>query len=369
MKKINLCMIVKDEAHIIERCLDSVKPLIDEVVIVDTGSTDNTIEVINNFLKKENLPGKIIEDPWKGFAHGRTLALKEAKKTNCEYALMIDADEVLTFQKDFDIKKFKESLSFDIYNIPTKMADTVYYRPTLTSNKKDFKYKGVVHEFLDGEGTRDFINYEKNFYNHPIQDSARNKNPRKFQDDAKLLEEALEAETDEFLRSRYTFYAAQSHKDSNSPGKALDFYMQRMNMGHWEEESYQSCIKAGMIQEQLGYPDNVIISTYLKGLEFSGSRVEAYHYLAKYCRTHDRNHLAYLMSKEGLGKNIKKHFLFTEKWIYDYGMLDEFSIAAYWSNHYQESYDACLELLQNAFVPHSHLPRIEKNLNFAKSKL
>ena len=173
-------MIVKDEAHIIERCLDSVKLLVDEVVIVDTGSTDNTIEVINNFLKKENLPGKIIEDSWKGFAHGRTLALKEARKTNCEYSLMIDADEVLTFQKSFDIKKFKEALSFDIYNIPTKMADTVYYRPTLTSNKKDFKYKGVVHEFLDGEGTKDYVNYEKNFYNHQYKTVLEIRTPANF---------------------------------------------------------------------------------------------------------------------------------------------------------------------------------------------
>ena len=50
MKTINLCMIVKDEAHVIERCFDSVRPLIDEILIVDTGSTDDTVSVINNYL-------------------------------------------------------------------------------------------------------------------------------------------------------------------------------------------------------------------------------------------------------------------------------------------------------------------------------
>ena len=61
--------------------------------------------------------------------------------------------------------------------------------------------------------------------------------------------------------------------------------------------------------------------------------------------------------------------MFTEKWIYDYGMLDEFSIAAYWAGNYQESYDACQELLQNPFVPKKQLPRIEKNLSFSKDKV
>jgi glycosyltransferase involved in cell wall biosynthesis len=364
-------MIVKDEAHVIERCLNSVKPLIDEVVIVDTGSTDDTIKVINNFLKRENLAGKITETTWQGFAHGRSLALEEARKTNCDYSLMIDADEVLKFKNNFNVEKFKESLSFDIYDIPTNMVGTIYYRPTLTCNKREFKYKGVVHEFLDGGDfqTRGCIDHETQFYNHPIQDSTRNKNPRKFQDDAKLLKEALETEKDDFLRSRYTFYAAQSHKDCNELGKALDLYLQRMEMGHWEEESYQSCLKAGTIQEQLGYPEEIIISTYLRGLEFNNSRAEAYHYVAKYCRLNGRNHLAYLMSKQGLTKKIKRHFLFTEKWIYDYGIQDEFSIAAYWAGHYGESYEHCKQLLQNPLLPKEQLQRIQSNLKFAKDKL
>ncbi len=364
-------MIVKDEAHVIERCLESVKPLIDEVVIVDTGSTDNTIEVINNFLKRENLAGKITETVWQGFAHGRSLALEEARKTDCDYSLMIDADEVLKFQDEFDVQKFKESLVHDIYDIPSNMAGTVYYRPTLTSNLIKFKYRGVVHEFLDGYNfqTRGSVNLPTQFYNHPIQDSTRNKNPRKFQDDAKLIEEALETETDDFLRARYTFYAAQSHKDCNQLGKALDFYFQRMEMGHWEEECYQSCLKAGLLQEQLGYPKDVIISTYLRGLEFNSSRAEIYHYLAKYCRLNGRDHFAYLMSKEGLTKKIKKHFLFTETWIYNYGIQDEFSIAAYWSGHYSESLEYCQRLLFNKTLPEEQLPRIQTNLDFAKSKM
>ena len=66
-----LNMIVKDEAHIIQRCLASVKPLIDSWLIVDTGSTDGTQTVIREIL--HDVPGEIVERPWVNFAHNRAI--------------------------------------------------------------------------------------------------------------------------------------------------------------------------------------------------------------------------------------------------------------------------------------------------------
>lgn len=370
-KSINLCMIVKDEAHIIKRCLDSVKPLIDKVLVVDTGSSDNTIQVINDWIKKENMTGKVFKEPWKGFAHNRTLALRKSQQIGCDYSLMIDADEVLNFNKNFDSVKFKQSLNKDYYNVPTKTSGLFYYRPTLTSNKKNFKYTAIIHEYLEpppGSSHAD-ISYETEFWNTPIQDSSRNNDPRKFHKDAQLLEEALATEKDDFLRSRYTFYLANSYRDAGIPHLALPRYLERAEMGFWEEERYLSCLEAARLKEQLNHSEDSIISTFLKSQEHSPNRAEALHGAVKYCRTHNRNQLAYMLGKEGINKTFNSSFLFSEMWIYDYGMVDEFSIAAYWAEHYQESYDACQELLQNVSVPSSYLPRIERNLKFAKDKL
>jgi glycosyltransferase involved in cell wall biosynthesis len=80
MKTISLCMIVKNESHVIERCLNSVKSLIDYVFIVDTGSTDNTIEVINNWLTTNSIIGQVISEEWKNFSHNRSFALSELRK-------------------------------------------------------------------------------------------------------------------------------------------------------------------------------------------------------------------------------------------------------------------------------------------------
>ena len=77
-------MIVKNESPVIEKCLASVKGMIDYWVIVDTGSTDGTQQIIKNFMK--DVPGKLYERPWVNFAHNRNEALDLARnKTDYAY--------------------------------------------------------------------------------------------------------------------------------------------------------------------------------------------------------------------------------------------------------------------------------------------
>ena len=91
-------MIVKNEAHIIQRCLDSVRPFIDHWLIVDTGSTDGTQQLIRQHLR--DLPGELFERPWKNFGHNRTEAL-ELARGRADYLFVIDADEVLQLPADY----------------------------------------------------------------------------------------------------------------------------------------------------------------------------------------------------------------------------------------------------------------------------
>ena len=136
-KKIGLCMIVKNESKIIERCLNSVKPLIDYVCIVDTGSTDDTIDVINNWMKSNDIEGQVIFEPWQNFAYNRSFAMEKIReKKYIEYVLMIDADEILTYEEGLDFSKIKENLSFDLYNMNCKLGGVEYLRTSITKNKK-----------------------------------------------------------------------------------------------------------------------------------------------------------------------------------------------------------------------------------------
>lgn len=370
MKTIGLCMIVKNEAHVIERCLDSVKRLLDYVLIVDTGSDDGTPQVINNWLKSNNLPGEVVIEPWKNFAYNRTFALKKLReKEDIDYALMIDADEILVFEDDFDTSNFKNTLHAEIYDIITNMGGFTYNRPTLTSNKRQSRYEGVVHEFLsfeDGAGSRDTA---RGFYNKPIQDSARNRSANKFLKDAELLEEALSTDISDWFRSRYTFYLAQSYRDGGKIDKALEKYLLRAEQGFWNEEVYMSLYSAGNIMKSLNHSKEKVIQTYLKAYESAPNRAEALHAAIQFCRINGMNQQGYIIGKHAINLTYPENSLFAEKWVYDFALLDEFSIVAYWAGHFEESKIACERLLSEGKIPQGYIDRVKGNLQFALNKL
>src|SRR3990172_13007879 len=100
--KPTLClnMIVKNETKVIERCLKSVRPLIDYWVIVDTGSSDGTQQLIKAYL--HDIPGELHERPWVNFEHNRNEALELAKNKG-DYILTIDADEQFIYSENFSL--------------------------------------------------------------------------------------------------------------------------------------------------------------------------------------------------------------------------------------------------------------------------
>src|SRR5262245_53632420 len=91
--RVCLNMIVKNEAPVIRRCLESVLPFIDRWVVVDTGSTDGTQALVRESLSSK--PGELHERPWKSFGHNRNEALQLAS-SGSDYLFFIDADEQLS---------------------------------------------------------------------------------------------------------------------------------------------------------------------------------------------------------------------------------------------------------------------------------
>lgn len=368
-KTIGLCMIVKNESHVIVRCLETALPIIDYVCIVDTGSSDGTQETIRSFLRERNLPGEVVEEPWQDFAYNRTFALAALRKRqNVDYALMIDADSILTFSPDFNVSQFKNGLTAAVYDIPLRLSNIIYHLPLLLSNKFEFKYKGILHEYLEiGEGMDRAQAH--GFFNDHIQDSSRNVNPKKYQDDAAALEKALITEADPFLISRYTFYLAQSYRDYGDKAKALEAYLRRSSMGYWVQEIFYSLYSVARLKEQLSYPEAEVIQAYLAAYEACPTRAESLHSAIRLCRLQNKFQQGYILGKHALGIAYPYNGLFVEKWVYDYGLLDEFSIVAYWSGYYRESFDACLKLLRGDNAPPEHVARIRQNADFAIQKL
>jgi len=102
MKSVGLSMIVKNEMRVMRRCLESVAPILDYALIVDTGSDDGTQSVARHILKTRNIAGEVVEQPWRDFAFNRTDALQKLReRKEIDYSLMIDADQVIVFDPDF----------------------------------------------------------------------------------------------------------------------------------------------------------------------------------------------------------------------------------------------------------------------------
>ena len=81
-------MIVKNESKLILRCLESVRPIVDYVLVEDTGSTDGTQEIIREWLTRVGLPGEVYEEPWQDFAYNRSHALSRLRQVDwVDYAL------------------------------------------------------------------------------------------------------------------------------------------------------------------------------------------------------------------------------------------------------------------------------------------
>lgn len=138
---VRLCMIVKNEAKVIQRCLRSVLPHIDSWLIVDTGSTDDTPALIQQELG--HLPGLLCHEPWVDFGYNRTEAFYLARRVSGEasYVMLIDADEVFTGHK---LVPAQADVLFADFTLESRK----FQRPFLIRASMPFWWHGAIHEEL-----------------------------------------------------------------------------------------------------------------------------------------------------------------------------------------------------------------------------
>lgn len=356
-----LSMIVRDERNVMRRVLDSVRPLIDHWTIVDTGSRDGTPEDIPFHIR--GIPGELHERPWVDFATNRTEALELARPM-ADYSLVIDADDTLIVPPGYQLPE----LTADSYTVDMSFGNLRYRRPFLLRNSIAWRYRGVVHEFLEGPGAAT-TGHLDGLTVQCGNDGARRQDPDKYRKDAAVLEAALLTETDDFLKSRYRFYLAQSYRDAGESAKAVKNYTWRADLGFWAQEIFVSWLNVGRLAQGLKWTDGTILAAFQSASAAVPYRAEALHGAACFLRLKQRYEEAYGMARRGLGLVMPADGLFVEPWIYEWGLLDEYSILAFWAGHYRQSLDACELLLNEGLLPVEHRARVIQNSNFARRKL
>ncbi len=228
-----LVMVVKNEAPVIERCLETVRPVISSWTIVDTGSDDGTPEIVEQML--DGIPGTLHRREWVSFGHNKTEAL-ELARFSADHLLIVDADMTLV-----GAMPHRLSPAHAFMAIVRDGSEFEYRLPVLVSGSVAWRFEGVTHEFLtcDEEAFRD--NIDDFFVIHHCDGSRR---PEKLYSDLNLLIAAFA--TDPF-DARTVFYLAQTHRDLGNIEQAISFYRLRCEMNGWDEERYYARYQLGCL--------------------------------------------------------------------------------------------------------------------------
>lgn len=343
-----LCMIVKNEAAVIERCLTSVRGLIDTWVISDTGSTDGTQELIRRAL--DGIPGELYEEPWVNFGHNRSLNLTHARG-KADYLLLVDADHVV--RQDAPLPR----LTADAYLLCHEGA-LEYRIKRLVRGDIAWRYEGVTHEYLtaDRRDTQDLLDALV------IEDHADGGSRHdKFERDARLLRAELDRDPD---NTRTVFYLAQTMRDLGRTEEAVTLYERRATMGGWPEEVYYALLQAGVLRAEAGdWP--TAMDTLSRAWDARPQRLEACYELASRLRRQGHYRTACAFARAGLGRKQPDDLLFVQPWVYRWGLLFEYSVSAYWAGDPAASLQACDRLLALPDLPDAHRRRTVTNREFA----
>jgi tetratricopeptide (TPR) repeat protein len=324
-------MIVKNESKIIERLLTSVLPIIDTYCICDTGSTDDTVNIITTFFKTRNISGKIVHEPFRDFGYNRTFALKQCKDVpNADYILLMDADMILELSPSFSVAEFKQSLKLEAYYVFQGSHSFFYKNIRIVKNMENVSYWGVTHEYVNlpnGSNTTE-IERTQLFINDIGDGGAKTD---KFLRDIRLLTQGL---IDEPNNDRYTFYLANSYRDSGQYQQAIDTYKKRVLLGGWREEVWMSYYSIGNCYKQLNDMPNAIFY-WLEGYQFYQDRIENLYEIIQYYRLKGQNTLAYKFYEIADYHRKNTHstdHLFYQKDVYDYKLDYEYTIIGYYCN-------------------------------------
>lgn len=258
MKTLSLCMIVKNEEENLDRCLSCCYKIFDEIIIVDTGSTDKTKEIAKKYTKK------VYNFTWvDDFSKARNFGIK---KSTCNYFMWLDADDIITNENLIKLEKLKNKLtnedvimlkyaiSFDEKSNPT----FEYFRERICKNNGKFLFHDFVHEAITPSGN---IKYEDITIEH--RKTKENKKGRNL----KIYEKHIKNTT---FSPRQQFYYSRELYFNNKIEKAITNFNKFLKMENsFLENKIEACLNLSncyLILENNKKAKQILIDSFLLDL-------------------------------------------------------------------------------------------------------
>ncbi len=282
MPTISLCMIVKNEEIHIARCLDSVARLVDEIIIVDTGSTDQTVEIVSHYTTN------VYSYPWKDdFSDARNYSFSKA---TMDYCMWMDADDILEEEETDQFLKLKQTLSPEIDIVMMKYHTAFdesgkpsfsYYRERWIRNSTQYRWSGAVHEVIPPNGRIIYSDIAISHKKMREKDSDRNLNIyRKLIKDGKCLEPRHQ-----YYYGRELYY----HKYYKEAVSVLEQFL--LSEDGWIENKIEACSVCARCYDEMGN-DQAALLMLLRSMSFDRPRAELCCEIGKYFLEHGNYHNA-----------------------------------------------------------------------------
>lgn len=266
MATISLCMIVKNEAAVLARCLDSVQAAADEIILVDTGSDDETKEIALRYTEK------VYDFAWvNDFSAARNFAYDQA---SMDYQMWLDADDVLpgdqlekllalkaTLPEDVDMVTMKYHTHFDAHGAPIFTST----RERLTRRSCNFRWQDPVHECIPLSGKLLHSDIAIWHQKPPqAQPSTRNLD----------IYTALAA-SGAALTPRQQYYYARELKDHAQFEQAATYFSAFLDGGHgWVEDNISACLCLAACCDAMGQPQQRLDALF-RSFQYGAPRAEA----------------------------------------------------------------------------------------------
>lgn len=264
MVSISLCMIVKNEEDVLRRCLSCVRDLVDEIIIVDTGSTDTTREIAAKYTDK------IYSFLWTDdFSAARNYAFSKA---TMEYCMWLDADDVITEDNQRLFLALKQALTIDIdivmmrYNTAFDANGTPsfwYFRERVIRNNSKYLWEGAVHEVITPIGNVVYSDIAVSHQKLHVGDPDRNLNVYK----KLILQGKVLSAREHYYYARELYY----HRLYEIALKELQKFLTFKDA--WVENKIEACLLIAHCCTETGrYP--AALEALFKSFEYDTPRAE-----------------------------------------------------------------------------------------------
>jgi hypothetical protein len=366
----------KNEEHVILKTLNSVYKYIDYWIVCDTGSTDNTHKVVQDFFTEKNIPGELWLDKWDGFEVNKSLMFERCYDKS-DFVIHLDADDWLV--GDFNVDELYNTPA-DKYMLNLKRGSATFKASILYNNRVKWKYVGVAHNIIvclnKNNITTSSCLIRDDTWVDNSECGARMFDPEKYIKDALALKEQflnVLYEDPYGITNRSAFYCAQSYMDAQHYKEAIQWYRLYTKLKDtWGEEIFESHIRIAACMIHLKWGEKSIIDEIQKAIELFPDRAEPYYILGKYFNDNSNTVLGYkylkLAEKQDIVAVNNKYSLFVNQLNYGKYINDELAVSCYWTKRYEEGIKLINEIIDDEdFI--NEKSRLEENKQFMLSGL